>query len=275
MKIAGIQFVCSKDKGKNMESALRTLDVAIEKGANIVCFQELFNLYWFPKERDGNAFEMAEEITGPTVSAISEKAKTAGVVIILPIFERDGSRYFNSCVVLNEQGEVGGLYRKIHVPDIPLWEEKLYFSEGDKGFPVFKTKFGNIGVQVSWDNLYPEGTRILALKGADIIFAPTACAFKSQHIWQTIIAGNAIANGLFIMRVNRVGSEEMQDFYGMSFCVNPEGELIGGPTGIADSVLLADVDFDYLQLVRREWPLLKERKPSMYGGLLTGTQDTG
>ncbi|NLW34125.1 nitrilase-related carbon-nitrogen hydrolase [Syntrophorhabdus aromaticivorans] len=270
MKIAGIQFACSNDKDKNIENALRTLDVAIEKGANIICFQELFNLYWFPRERNDHAFEMAEEITGPTVSAMREKAKAAEAVIVLPMFEKDGTRYFNSCVVLDEQGGVGGIYRKIHVPDIPLWEEKLYFAEGDKGFPVFETKYGRIGIQISWDNLYPEGTRILALKGADIVFAPTACAFKSQHIWQTIIAGNAIANGLFIMRVNRAGSEEMQDFYGMSFCVNPEGELIGGPTGITDSVLLADIDFEYLQHVKREWPLLKERKPSMYGELLKG-----
>jgi len=157
------------------------------------------------------------------------------------------------------------------VPDIPLWEEKYYFTPGDKGFPVFETIHGKIGVQISWDNLYPEGTRILALKGADIVFAPTACAFKSHQLWQTIISGNAIANGVFIMRINRVGSEEKQDFYGASFCVNPEGELIGGPTGIVDSVLLADIDFEYLQHVRREWPLLRERKPEYYKEILLET----
>jgi N-carbamoylputrescine amidase len=164
-----------------------------------------------------------------------------------------------------------GVYRKIHIPDIPLWEEKFYFTTGDKGFPVFDTRFGRIGVQISWDNLYQEGTRILALKGVDIVFAPTACAFKSQHIWQTVISGNAITNGIFIMRINRVGSEDNQDFYGMSFCVNPEGELIGGPTGGGDSVLLVDVDFEYLKHIRREWPLMKERKPALYKEILMET----
>ncbi len=154
------------------------------------------------------------------------------------------------------------------MPEIPLWEEQFYFSKGDRGFPVFNTRHGAIGVQISWDNLYPEGSRILALKGADIIFAPTACAFKSQHIWQTVISANSMTNGVCIMRVNRVGSEESQDFYGMSFCVNPEGELTGGPTGSADSVLLAEVDFEYMNHVRREWPLMKERRPEEYGEIL-------
>jgi predicted amidohydrolase len=264
MKIAGIQFACSKDKDKNVENALRTVDAAISNGASIVCFQELYNLPWFPKGRDDVAFGMAEEINGETVSAMREKAKSAGIVVLLPIFEKDGTQFYNSCIVINEIGEMAGIYRKVHVPDIPLWEEKYYFACGDKGFPVFETAHGTIGIQVSWDNLYPEGTRILALKGADIIFAPTACAFKSQHLWQTVISGNAISNGVFIMRINRVGSEDKQDFYGASFCVNPEGELIGGPTGIADSVLLADVDFEYQRHIRREWPLLKERKPEYY-----------
>ncbi|HNQ46467.1 MAG TPA: nitrilase-related carbon-nitrogen hydrolase [Syntrophorhabdus sp.] len=271
MKIAGIQFACSVDKDKNVENALRTIDAAISNGASIICFQELFNLPWFPKDRDEKAFELSESIYGDTVKAMREKAKSAGIVILLPIFEKDKTRFYNSCVVVDENGEVAGVYRKIHIPDISLWEEKFYFSAGDKGFPVFQTSFGKIGIQISWDNLYPEGTRILTLKGADIIFAPTACAFKSQHLWQTAISGNAIANGVFIMRVNRAGSEEKQDFYGASFCVNPEGELIGGPTGIADSVLLADVDFDYLQHIRREWPLLRERKPENYKEILSVT----
>jgi N-carbamoylputrescine amidase len=271
MKIAGIQFACSVDKDKNIENALRTIDAAISNGASIVCFQELFNLPWFPKGRDKEAFGLAEGVNGDTVSAMREKAKSAGVVVLLPIFEKDGAKYYNSCVVIDESGEIAGVYRKSHVPDIPLWEEKFYFSPGDKGFPVFKTSYGIIGIQISWDNLFPEGTRILSLKGANIIFAPTACAFKSQHLWQTVISGNAITNGVFIMRVNRVGSEEKQDFYGATFCVNPEGELIGGPTGIADSVLLADIDFDYLQHVRREWPLLRERKPENYKEILIKT----
>ncbi len=271
MKIAGIQFACTSDKDKNVENALRTVDAAISNGASIACFQELFNLPWFPKNRDEEAFKLAESVDGNTVNAMREKAKSAGIVILLPIFEKNENQFYNSCVVIDEKGEITGIYRKNHIPDIPLWEEKYYFSPGDKGFPIFQTSYGKIGVQISWDNLYPEGTRILALKGVDIVFAPTACAFKSHHLWQTVISGNAITNGVFIMRVNRVGSEEKQDFYGASFCVNPEGELIGGPTGIADSVLLADIDFEYLQHIRREWPLLRERKPENYKEILIKT----
>ena len=267
MKIAGIQFACSKDKEKNVEKALKMLSVAFSEGAKIICFQELFNLYWFPKDRDEKAYEMAEHIDGDTVTLFKNKIKGTDAVIILPIFEKADEGYFNTSLILQGENTIG-LYRKIHVTDIPLWEEKFYFSPGDKGFPVFETLYGKIGVQASWDNFYPEGTRILRMKGADIIFAPTSCAFKSQHIWQTVIAGNAISNGVFIMRVNRVGSEEAQDFYGMSFCVGPEGELLGGPTGRVDSVLLADVDFEQLRQTRREWPIIKGRRPQFYKEIL-------
>lgn len=244
------------------------IEMALNAGAGIICFQELFNLPWFPKGRDESAFSLAEEIEGDSVTRIIEKVGSADTVVLLPIFEISGSTYYNSCVVI-DRGKVTGVYRKIHIPDIPLWEEKAYFSAGDKGFPVFDTSHGRIGIQISWDNLYHEGTRILALKGADIVFAPTACAFKSQHIWQTVISGNAIGNGLYIMRVNRVGSEDVQDFYGMSFCVNPEGELVGGPTGGGDSILLADIDLEYMRQMRREWPLMKERRPDLYKEILT------
>ena len=271
MKIAGIQFACSKDKERNAEKGLKMADMAIEAGARIICFQELFNLRWFPSGRDEKAFAAADGIDGPTVQVMRKKAAEAGVVIILPIFEKDNSGYFNSAVVVDADGSLIGTYRKLHVPDIPLWEEKFYFSTGDHGLPVCETRYGRVGIQISWDNLFPEGTRILALKGAEIVFAPTACAFKSQHIWQTVITGNAISNSIFVMRVNRVGSEETQDFYGMSFCVNPEGELLGGPTGRQDGILLADVNLESLGEIRREWPILKERRPDLYGEILMTT----
>jgi N-carbamoylputrescine amidase len=268
MKIAGIQFSCSKEKDKNLEKGLRVFEMAVREGASIVCFQELFNLPWLPKDRDKKAFSMADEIEGPTVRTMREKARQEKVVIVLPLFLREKSSYYNACIVIDADGELAGIYRKVHLPDIPLWEEKFYFSPGEGGFPVFETSQGKIGLQISWDNLFPEVSRILALKGADIIFAPTSCAFKSQHLWQSIITGNAIANGLYVMRVNRVGHEEVQDFYGMSFCVNPEGDLIGGPTGQGDGVLLAEVDFNYQREVRREWPIMKERRPDLYGEIL-------
>ena len=264
MKIAGIQFACSEDRESNIEKALKIMELALNGGAKIVCFQELFDLGWFPKGRDERATHLAEDLKSATIRIFKDKAKQSDAVIVLPIFEKAEGRLFNSAVIIDATGKVLGVYRKIHVPDIPFWEEQYYFSTGNKGFPVFDTKYGKIGIQISWDNLYPEGTRILALKGAEIVFSPTACAFKTQHLWQTVISANAITNGLYIMRINRAGSEDLLDFYGMSFCVNPEGELIGGPTGGVDSVLLADVDFEYLKSIRREWPLMKERKPRLY-----------
>ena len=263
MKIAGIQFACSDDKERNTEKALRLMSVAFSEGAKIICFQELFNLPWFPRGRNDAAFSMAEDIDGETVKLLKHKIKGTDTVVVLPIFEKSADGYFNTSVVLQGDKTLG-FYRKIHVTDIPLWEEKFYFQPGNGGFPVFETAHGKIGLQVSWDNFYFEGARILRKKGADLILAPTSCAFKSQHIWQTVISGNAISNGVYIMRINRVGSEEDQDFYGMSFCVNPEGELMGGPTGRADTVLLADADFDKLQQIRREWPIEKERRPELY-----------
>lgn len=268
MKIAGIQFACSTDKKTNTEKALEVLEIAAKEGAKIICFQELFNQYWFPKDRNENAFNLADTLKGDVVEAFREKAKKHNVIVILPIFERHRNRYFNSCAVIGNNGKVIGIYRKIHIPDIPLWEEKYYFSVGDKGIPVFTTDYGKIGIQISWDNLYPEATRVLAINGAEIVFSPTSCAFKSQHLWQSVISGNAITNCVFIMRVNRAGSEELHDFYGMSFCVNPEGELIGGPTGRNDGILLADIDFDYLKEIRREWPILKGRMPQFYKDLI-------
>ncbi len=239
------------------------MEMALEAKASIICFQELFNLPWFPRSRHKEAFALADEPDSESIMEIRKKSKGSGAIVILPIFEKNGSHYYNSCLII-DHGEIIGTYRKIHVPDIPLWEEKYYFSTGNMGFPVVETRMGKIAIQISWDNLYQEGTRILALKGADIVFAPTACAFKSQHMWQTVISANAITNGLYIMRVNRVGSEDSHDFYGKSFCVNPEGDIIGGPTGEGDSILLADIDFEYLKQFRHEWPLLKERKPMFY-----------
>jgi N-carbamoylputrescine amidase len=263
MKVAGIQYLCVEEKGKNTDKAMKLLDLAVSKGASIICFQELFNVHWFPRERKHEAFQLAEEASGETVSLFREVSEREKVLIVLPFFEREASRFYNTAIVI-EDGKILGRYRKIHIPDIPFFEETFYFDEGDLGFPVFQTRFGTLGIQISWDNLYSEGTRILAIKGAEILFAPTACAFRSQHIWQTVISGNAITNGLFAMRVNRTGSERGLDFYGMSFCVNPEGELIAGPTGMADSILFAEIDLEELRYVRRSWPIMKGRRPSLY-----------
>jgi N-carbamoylputrescine amidase len=264
IKLAGIQISCCEEKERNIEKAIKLTQIAIEKGANLICFQELFTTHWFPREMNKRYFALAEKMEGLTISRMRKLAKENGVALICPIIEIDQDSFYKSAIVINADGEILGSYRKIHVPQIPLWEEKYYFSAGNHGFPVFKTKFAPIGIQICWDNFFPEGSRILALKGAKILFSPTAAAFASQRKWETVISSNAIANGVYIFRINRVGSEEKQDFYGRSFCISPEGELLDKPTGMKDSITLVEIDLKNIDKVRKEWPFLKDRRPEIY-----------
>ena len=268
IKLAGIQIACCEEKGRNIEKAVRFTKIAIEKGAHIICFQELFTTHWFPREMNKRYFSLAEKMDGLTIGTMRKVAIEYGVVLICPIFEIEEDSFYNSAIVIDADGEILGSYRKIHVPQIPLWEERFYFSSGNHGFPVFKTKFAPIGVQICWDNFFPEGSRILALKGAKILFSPTAAAFASQRKWETVISSNAISNGVYIFRVNRVGSEEKQDFYGRSFCISPEGELLDKPTGMKDSIALIEIDLKNIDQTRKEWPFFKDRKPDSYKEIL-------
>ena len=272
IKLAGIQLSCSEEKGRNIEKAVRFAEIAIEKGAHIICFQELFTTHWFPREMNKRYFSLAEGTDGFTIGTMQELAKRFGVVLICPIFEIEEDSFYNSAIVIDAGGEILGSYRKIHIPQIPLWEERYYFSSGNHGFPVFKTKFAPIGIQICWDNFFPEGARILALKGAKILFSPTAAAFASQRRWKTVISSNAIVNGIFIFRVNRVGSEEKQDFYGSSFCISPEGELLDKPTGMKDSIALIEIDLENIDKIRKEWPFFKDRRPNSYEEILHGME---
>jgi N-carbamoylputrescine amidase len=265
IRVAGIQMACGQTKEENVERAIKLVRLAAERGAKIICLQELFHTHWFPKDINKENFGLAEPFNGPTLEAMRPLARQKEVVLICPIFEKDGENaFYNSAAVIDSGGKILGVYRKVHIPQIPLWEEKSYFTPGNKGFPVFPTAYGRVGVQICWDNFFPEGTRCLALKGAQIILAPTAAAFASQKRWQTMISANALANGVFILRVNRVGSEEKQDFYGKSFCVGPEGELLGSPSGIKEGILFADVDFREITRYRKEYPLLSDRQPKIY-----------
>jgi N-carbamoylputrescine amidase len=267
--MAGVQIACYEEKARNVEKALHLGQVAIDKGAQIICFQELFTTHWFPREINQSHFSLAERVDGPSIGQMQRLAADHEAALICPIFEMEGDGvFYNSAVVIDAGGEILGSYRKVHVPQIPLWEEKYYFRPGNLGFPVFKTKFGIVGVQICWDNFFPEGARILALKGAQIIFSPTAAAFASQRRWETVISGNAITNGLFILRVNRVGSEEKQDFYGRSFCVSPEGEFVDKPTGMKEGIALIDIDLGKVDEARKEWPLLGDRRPEAYHEIL-------
>jgi len=259
-------MACSVFKEKNIERAVTLVALAAERGAKIICLQELFHTHWFPRNIDKKSFELAESMDGPTLQAMRPLAREKQVVLVCPIFEKDGEDvFYNSAIVIDSGGDILGPYRKVHLPQIPLWEEKSYFNPGDTGFPVFDTVYGRIGVQICWDNFFPEGTRCLSLKGAEIIFSPTAAAFASQNRWQTMISANAMANGVFIMRVNRVGSEEKQDFYGRSFCVGPEGELRGSPAGLKEGILFADVNLKEISRYRKAYPMLSDRRPETYG----------
>ena len=264
IKLAGIQISCSEEKERNIEKAVKFAQIAAEKGANLICFQELFTTHWFPREMNKRYFSLAEKMDGPTITRMQRLAAENKVVLICPIFETEEDSFFNSAIVIDADGAILGSYRKIHVPQIPLWEERYYFSSGDHGFPVFKTKFAPVGVQICWDNFFPEGSRILALKGAKILFCPTAAAFASQRKWETVISGNAVTNGVYSFRVNRVGSEEKQDFYGRSFCISPEGELLDKPTGMKDSIALVEIDLRNIDKTRKEWPFFKDRRPETY-----------
>ena len=265
VKVAGIQMRCSRDKEYNLRKAVRLVQVAVEKGARIICLQELFSTYWFPATCDPESFALAEPVPGPTTDLLAAVAKEHGVVVVCPMFEDAGNgKYYNTAVVIDHEGEILGRYRKRHIPSLTHWQEKFYFAPGDMGSPVFKTRYAVLGVQICWDNFHPELARVAALQGAQIILAPTACAFATHDRWERLICGNAIANNLFIFRVNRVGRDDHLDFYGKSFCVDPEGELLFAPSGMNDGVVLADVQLPLIDAVRKEWDFLQARSLDEY-----------
>lgn len=269
VKAAGIQMSATADRDKNLTKAGMLIDLAAAQEAKIIALPQLFSLRWFPRAIDGSNFSLAEKEDGPTLTALCERAARHGVVIIAPMFEEDAGAYYNTAFVIGPDGKIIGKYRKVHVPQIPLWEEKAYFASGDLGFPVFDTPFAKVGVQLCWDVFFPEGFRILALKGAEVVFAPTASAFDHSHRkWERAICAAAHANGIFVMRVNRVGKEEKQSFYGRSFCARPDGEFIEKPSGSSEGVVLADMTIGEVSSTRNEWVFLKDRRPEEYKEIL-------
>ncbi|GMR05003.1 MAG: carbon-nitrogen hydrolase [Thermodesulfobacteriota bacterium] len=273
IRTAGIQIAPSGDGEKNLKKSRELIELAADEGAAMAALPELFNTPWFPSAIDKNNFALAEEADGRTITSLRETAAKKKILIVATIFEKDGADHFNTAFVIGDDGSLLGKYRKMHVPSIPLWEEKSYFSPGNLGFPVFETPLATIGVQICWDVFFPEGFRILALKGAEIIFAPTASAFYHSHRkWDRAIAAGAHSNGVFIFRVNRVGAEERQEFYGRSFCVRPDGEFLIEPSGASEGIVLADVDLGEIASTRTEWVFLKDRRPGEYGKI---TEETG
>jgi N-carbamoylputrescine amidase len=269
---------CTEAKRPNVDKALARITEAAERGANVVCLQELFTGPYFCQTEDHRWFADAESIPGPTSDALAAAAKKHGVVVIGSLFERRSAGiYHNTAVVFDTDGTQVGLYRKMHIPDDPLYYEKFYFTPGDLGFQSFATKFGRIGVCVCWDQWYPEAARLTALSGAEIIFYPTAIGWlpaekeefgASQHnAWETMMRSHAIANGVFIAAPNRVGREGALQFWGGSFVSDPNGNLLAKASHDNEEILLAQCDLGLIDVVRTHWPFLRDRRIDAYGDI--------
>ncbi len=275
---------CSPDPNENLAKAESQIREAAARGAQIVCLQELFRSQYFCREERADLFELAESIPGPSTAALGKLARELKVVVIVSLFERRAAGvYHNTAAVLNTTGEIEGLYRKMHIPDDPLYYEKFYFTPGDLGFRSFDTPFGRIGVLVCWDQWYPEGARITSLTGADILFYPTAIGWhpseKAQYgaaqldAWRTIQRSHAIANGVYVAAVNRVGyegtPEQGLEFWGSSFVADPFGQVIAEASADKEEVLIAECDPRRAEEVRRNWPFLRDRRIDAYQPILS------
>lgn len=272
-KIAALQIESLGTKEDILKRAESLVALAKEKDVKMVCLPELFLNLWFPekitpKNSIDEVFEMAETIEGESIAKLKEIANRNKVSIIAPFFEKEpkdeGDEFYNSSVIISEEGTVIGTYRKTHLPQIPNFEEKSYFTPG-KDLPVFETSIGKVGVLLGWDVFFPEAYRTLALKGAQIIFCPTASAIEASSIkWERVMMASAHQNGVFVVRVNRIGKEKNMNFYGKSFCVRPDGEFLMKPGGLTESLLVADINLDDMYAVRSDWVFLKDRNPKAY-----------
>jgi N-carbamoylputrescine amidase len=266
MRIAGVQISAGPDVERNVSRAVEMAGHAVEKGAKIICYPELFLTPWFPKDEDPSSFSLAQEASSRALSPFKGFSESSHTVIVVPFFESANGKYYNSAAVF-DSGSLLGVYRKIHVPSLPLYREQFYFSPGDAGFPVFETSQGKIGIQICWDNLFPEGSRILALKGAEIILAPTAASQDTHSLWEKAISANAFANNLSVFRVNRVGRENGLAFYGRSFCAGPWGEMVSELAGGKEAIVLAGIDPAERAAAAETWGFLGRRRPGEYGEL--------
>lgn len=276
--VAVIQMSCGDDKQQNVQKALARIADAASRGAHIVCLQELFHGLYPCQTEDHGRFAEAEPIPGPMSQALSAAAREHGVVVIGSLFERRAPGvYHNTAVVFDADGSQVGLYRKMHIPDDPLYYEKFYFTPGDLGFRSFPTKYGRVGVLVCWDQWFPEGARLTALSGAEILFYPTAIGWlpeeketygASQHsAWETMMRSHAIANGVFVAAPNRVGREGKLQFWGASFISDPYGNVLGRGSHTDEETLVFECDLGLLDTVRTHWPFLRDRRIDAYGEL--------
>lgn len=261
---------------ENLQAALEGIAQSSAAGAQIVCLQELFLSPYFCQKNDESLFAIAQPIPNPATEALAQAAKKHQTVVIGSFFEKDGDRYFNTAVVWDADGSYLGKYRKVHIPDDPdnYYSERFYFSPGDLGYPVFRTRYGILGVQVCWDQWFPEGARSLALQGAQMIFYPTAIGWPlqgdaetgrtEQDAWVTVQRGHAIANTVFVAAANRTGREDHLDFWGSSFVADPFGRLLAQARPGREETLVVPCDLSRIEAVRRDWPFLTCRRPESY-----------
>src|SRR5471032_185834 len=281
--LALLQHACGPGPEANLRKTLALAERAAKRGANIICTQELFRSQYFCQNEDYANFALAEKIPGPTTELFQQFAKKHGVVVVASLFEkRTSGLYHNTAVIIDADGALLGRYRKMHIPDDPLFYEKFYFTPGDLGFKAWTTKFGRIGVLICWDQWYPEAARLTALQGAEILFYPTAIGWhpsekkargEMQHgAWETIQRSHAVANGCYVASVNRIGHERPVkgdgiDFWGQSFVAGTSGEILAKAWADSEEVVLATVDLAQVDDTRTHWPFLRDRRIDAYGDL--------
>jgi N-carbamoylputrescine amidase len=288
-RVGLVQMSCSPDPEQNVNRAIEFVREAAGRGAQVVCLPELFRTQYFCQREDATLFDLAEPIPGPTTTRLTEVARQQKVAIVASIFEkRAPGVYHNTAAVIDSNGALLGIYRKMHIPDDPLYYEKFYFTPGDLGFKAFQTDAGKIGTLVCWDQWYPEGARLTAMQGANVIFYPTAIGWHpsekeeygtAQHdAWRTIQRAHAIANGVYVAVVNRVGHETGDvmgkatpgkglEFWGGSFLCDPFGQVIAEASHDKEEILIGEIDPAKMEDVRRNWPFLRDRRIDAYGDI--------
>ena len=290
VRVALTQMACGEDAEANLSRQVRLVEQAAQKGARIICTQELFRSQYFCQVEDHRFFQLAETIPGPSTEAFQAVAKASDAVIIASLFERRAAGlYHNTAVVIDADGALLGVYRKMHIPDDPLYYEKFYFTPGDTGFRAWRTKYATLGVLICWDQWFPEGARLTAMQGAELLFYPTAIGWhpsekaeygRAQHeSWELIQRSHAVANGCFVCAPNRIGHELVRgaggapvdpegiEFWGQSFVAAPDGSVMSRAAVDREDILIADCDLARVEFSRTHWPFLRDRRVDAYGDL--------
>jgi N-carbamoylputrescine amidase len=278
LEVGLVQFADAGSREANLAKAIAGIERAAAQGARVVCLQELFLTPYFCTRQDPALFDLAESIPGPTTEALGEVAARHQVVVIASLFEhRGGEVYHNTAAIIDADGALLGVYRKMHIPQDPGFEEKFYFTPGDLGFRAWQTKYGRIGVLICWDQWYPEAARLTAMDGADILFYPTAIGWlpeekealgEDQHnAWETVQRGHAVANGCHVVAVNRIGREGESEFWGQSFVADPYGKVIARASTDQEEVIVVSCSMQRQRAFRRIWPFFRDRRIDAYGDI--------